>query len=126
MNTDERERLKQIRERHRLAVFAYKGEKPPIAVGDIDFLLSLLDSEAALDCRPNMIAINREHAAVLMRDKCVEKVREYGEFHLAEMKYQSRAGQEDEANAHASRSVAADELAAQLKSLTLDQGRAGA
>lgn len=52
----------------------------------------------------------------LMQD-VVRKIREYGAFHESQTAYQSRAGQKDQAEAHASRSVAANELAAQLESL---------
>lgn len=66
------ERLQQIREqqaeRHANSWWTPMRD-------DIDYLLSLVDDQAALDCRPDMIAINREHAATAMRNKCVEKIK---------------------------------------------------
>lgn len=46
LTDEQKEQLRQLRERHRMAAFAYKGDKPPQAVTDIDFLLSLLDSNS--------------------------------------------------------------------------------
>lgn len=62
MTTEQLERLKQIRQRHHMAAFAYKNQLPPQAVSDIDFLLSLLE----------------QNAATTMRSRCVEKVRAIG------------------------------------------------
>lgn len=84
MNSNEREeRLKQIRER-------WSRMNMPQTVftshckGDIDFLLSLLDSQAAEpvtyyneDGSYNPVGKNiADHAATQMRDQCAAKVRE--------------------------------------------------
>ena len=42
---------------------------------DIDFLLNLVDSQVRPDCFPDMIAVNKEYAATLMRSACIEAVR---------------------------------------------------
>lgn len=125
MNTDERkERLKQIRERReaytRLPV---RYEYPDLPNwGDIDFLFSLYDSQAALPpgewCRclrqkghenRTIECLDSQQvsriAATLMRAKCVEKVNEIAKSWLS---------------SHAAKG-ALHEVVAALESLTLDQ-----
>lgn len=43
--------------------------------GYIDFLLSLVKSQEAPDCWPDMAAVNREYHYTVMRSACVEKVK---------------------------------------------------
>lgn len=108
MNSDERERLKQIQERR------LQGDESAYSYDDIDFLLSLLDGQATPDCRPDMIAINREHAATAMRDKCVETVKSLR---------RSTTGITDETLEEAilRRNLILAEVVIELESLTLDQ-----
>lgn len=74
MTDEQQEQLRQIRER-------WARQNMPQTVftshckADIDFLLSLLDSQLKPDCYPDMIAVNKEHAATLMRSACIEKVK---------------------------------------------------
>lgn len=83
MNSNEREQVEQIRERH-LRVDCYKSQMRT----DINFLLSLLDSQVesiellrkipavANDALNMTLSQIQGDAATRMRDLCVEKVRE--------------------------------------------------
>lgn len=121
------ERVEKIRERHRMAKFAYEGQSPPIAVADIDYLLSLLDSQAA-NLRLLRIASRAviHETATATRDRCVEKVREMRNNWQIEVD-----ARRDPDNPHdykgsyglASGAVdACDDIITALQSLTLDQG----
>lgn len=47
MNTEEQQRIQQIRAQHRMTAFAFEGQEPPQAHQDIDFLLSIVKSHEA-------------------------------------------------------------------------------
>ena len=152
MNSEEREGLKQIRERqehNKSTVNDYEGHVPKwlqTAYSDIDFLLSLIDSQAAdytrpagwqdamqradprkvfitFDTRENAEAFMRglqptTDAATRMRDLCVQKVKAMAEVWLGESRAESY---DPRSNELYERCVAARSVVKELESLTLEQ-----
>lgn len=105
MTDEQQERLKQIRLRWSQPSFPDQVFTSHVKQ-DIDFLLSLYDSQADTIIVP-LIPISAQEAATSMRSRCVEKLRQHAEL--------CRYGHHDARNELL-------DVMAQLKSLPLEQG----
>lgn len=117
MTNSTSERLKQIRENRR-NFYGGMGE----LTSDIDFLLSLLDSEAAGGVNVSVLTgyeVGRKDEASDMRDRCVEKVKAMRD------EWESKRNQQEPLSKMRNRYDAAlcagNEIITALQSLTLEQ-----
>lgn len=92
---------------------------------DIDFLLSLVDSQIKPDCFPDMIAVNKEYAATLMRSACIEKVKEIRRSYHGSADEAVKAHDYSSEHTLLHKATAAREIIAALESVTIQEQKHG-